>query len=78
MSKWINVKDSLPEKEGHYLVFTKDNNTYVCEYFSICSKKKCPPEFNVYCDCTYSEGSYFHHNDVTYWMELPEDPKDEG
>ena len=32
MTKWISVKDRLPEEHGNYLVFTKHRETLILRY----------------------------------------------
>ena len=62
MSKWISVKERLPEKEGAYLIYTDECETLVawCE----------PGGF------WRRSGDLFPmwHDEITHWMPLPEPP----
>lgn len=65
--KIVNVKDSLPEKEGSYLVFSptcfpKNSRWLVAEYYDDVKG-------------FYSESSEELLEDVTHWTELPKEPE---
>ena len=63
--KWISVEDRLPENDDNYLVFTSDRNE---------------KEIATY----YGDGEWLTHDFinliplVTYWMPLPEQPKEDA
>ena len=60
MSKWINIKDRLPEKHGWYL---------------IAHKKVCPTDSGMRIRF-FSHGGFVNvnMNNVTHWRPLPEYP----
>ena len=71
-SKWISVKDRLPEKEDWYLVFTTPNRGYksinkgyFCKGYDW---DKFTPRWH---------GSGGNWANVTHWMPLPQPPKGE-
>jgi len=60
---WISVKDRLPEEEGEYLI--SDNFKVTVGWFS---------GENGWIGL---DGSFYAHGVVTYFMPLPEPPKEE-
>ena len=66
VQEWIPVTERLPEKEGFYLVVTK-NGTVYSELYFLCGD---PPEPSFGWDGV-SKGKY------THWMPLPQPPKGE-
>lgn len=65
--KWISVKDRLPEIDGDYLCYVKNDvpyisNVQVIEYVE---------------GIGFSWEGYEPDEDVTHWMPLPEPPKGE-
>lgn len=66
-TKWISVKDRLPEKSGYYLVFADIGRREVLSY----SKKY--QAFNAF-DDVYSEEYVIP---VSHWMPIPNPPKGE-
>lgn len=66
--KWINVKEELPKKDGHFLVFTprsfpKNCRSVVAEYYMDGKE-----------GIWYSEAFEEPIQDVTHWAILPDDP----
>lgn len=82
MSEWISVKDRLPEKQGHYLVFTSINywkggcNENNPNWFGTTKGYENTPTSVLDCffDCTGDWNRVCNHH-VTHWMPLPEPPK---
>jgi hypothetical protein len=64
--KWISVKEHLPENNSHIIVATSH---WVGEAFFECFNQE--PKFYTNEMCC-SRGLY----DVSYWMPLPELPKE--
>lgn len=64
-SKWISVKESLPEEGVTVLVYNKGSY----EYFTA---EYCPTTFNDWISSFYR----FNSDDITHWMPLPKPPKD--
>jgi hypothetical protein len=69
MNEWISVKDRLPEKQGHFLVwapesFPKNTEHVVAEFYD---------DNNTF----YSESSDMPMPDVTHWQPLPAPPQPE-
>lgn len=62
-SKWISVKDRLPEKRGRYLCYYKYE----------------PDSPDVICENTYLGAGLWQSepSKITHWMPLPEEPKEE-
>lgn len=79
MSEWVSVKDRLPEKENNYLVYMKHG------YMKILSFSKNMHEIEPYSFLKGEAGWFdydseygaFMRNDVAFWRELPEPPKEE-
>lgn len=64
---WIDIKERLPEKQGHYLCycptsFYKNYRGVIAEFYE---------DNNTF----YGESCESPLNDVLYWAELPELPK---
>ena len=71
-SKWIPVTERLPDEDGSYLVTTTTGmittaRFYISKYFPA---TKCMPEFT-------SQAKWQSNRNVTYWMPLPEPPKED-
>lgn len=70
-ANWINAKDSLPEELQCILGFFKDGSIYVvclCDLSNICNDWHFIPQFY--------EPRYAPFDELTYWMPLPEPPKE--
>ena len=68
MSKWISVKERLPERG--YKVLTVNGHGYI-RIFALW--EKAGREW-----CWIDEAGHFNHvNDITHWMPMPELPKEE-
>lgn len=66
MSKWISVKDALPEDRNLYLVRQLIGQR---EYFNIAY---------IFEDDWYEQrGGYLRLESITHWMPLPEPPEKE-
>jgi hypothetical protein len=82
MSKWINVKDKLPDKEGRYLVYKQSSygNFFNIANFSFNLEKVDEYDFYKENRCGWygydSEWGHYKHDNITHWMPLPEEPKD--
>lgn len=63
MSKWISVKDRLPEKELDYLV--TDGNDQMVAAFII--------KYRIW---DFFRNTFWESEEVTHWMPLPEPPKE--
>ena len=85
-SKWISVKDRLPDKNGEYLC-CKFNKYVDILYFvndfeplkSVDGWKYIEEVVGFYepNNYVYSEDSYSQVKNVTHWMQLPELPKED-
>ena len=64
MGEWISVKDRLPNKQGHYLVYTEEDGVFSAEYDPKRKRASWTDDYEGYCDL-----------DVTHWMPLPTPPK---
>ena len=63
MSKWISVKDRLPEKIGYYICCLDNGTIKVCKWiYGIRNGMWDNPNWTT----------------VTHWMPLPEPPKEDG
>ena len=63
--KWISVEDRLPEKDGKYLIYTR--NGYVTfGYWSDYGDGK----------SSFNPNPRFDYHNVTHWMPTPEAPKE--
>lgn len=62
---WISVKDRLPDADGLYITCDGDGNVDASFY----------NEYPHLQDG--SESHWFWHDDIVYWMDLPEPPKEE-
>jgi hypothetical protein len=65
-NKWISMEDRLPEENGRYLCYVKEQNDLGISYY----------QWN----CAYTEGVGFikpNHNtiEITHWQPLPTPPK---
>lgn len=65
--KWINIKDGLPKREDIYLIYPW--------------KQECVAYFNIDGDyagkwTNLDEYGYGYEIIVTYWMPLPDPPKE--
>ena len=85
VSKWISVKDRLPEKECEYIICISQNYVTTANFYNI------DPEYNPnnpYCIDSkdiyrgagfykyLGEGEYemYDADEITHWMPLPESP----
>lgn len=69
MSKWISVKDKLPDNEEVFLVYRGESKYPEIElaYWNLNRKR-----FEYYDNEYYGYGI----DDITHWMPLPEPPKE--
>lgn len=73
-SGWISVKDRLPDKEGSYIVCTKNG--------SVCTSHFYKDLYDLYIQLQNKKpksmwsGTVSPH--ITHWMPLPEPPKEES
>lgn len=76
---WINVQDRLPEKAGRYLTFRNPSCIRVTG-FSLNLESVDQYEFHGMKRPGWydydSEYGYYEWRDITYWMPLPEPPKE--
>jgi hypothetical protein len=71
--EWIKCKDRLPDKEGHYLIFTTLKLMYVASYeksvfFAFMTN------WVIVCECSKAEDCLLTQDMITHWRELPEEP----
>lgn len=83
MNEWISVKDKLPKKDGEYLcvvdgvihlyikVCSYTNNLYSVDKYDFYDGKGESGFYNL--DTEYG----YCREKVSYWMKLPELPKEE-
>ena len=69
MSKWISVKDRLPD-EDEKILFLTNNKQYrlgkrMCKYW-VCDN-----------DASSNSAVAYITSEITHWMSLPEPPKEE-
>lgn len=72
MSKWISVKDSLPQKEGIYWVCFEvggKRKTHYCLWEEK-SRKYLGNKFG------WRSREYVRSHQILYWMPLPKPPED--
>ena len=62
MSKWINVKDGLPEAGDRCLAYSEEGRVVITE---------CPPGAGDSWVDLYEDSG-----EITHWMPLPEKPED--
>lgn len=71
-SRWISVKDRLPEEEGWYLVYTTPNREHKsinkAMFCIVCARGNVESYWRF-------AGGYWAN--VTHWMHLPQPPKGE-
>lgn len=70
MSKWISVKDRLPDKSGFVLVFAEGG------YIATLHFSKNYGLFNLYDEVEEARAKAFKF-DVTHWRPLPEPAKED-
>lgn len=78
MSEWISVKDRLPEKKGHYLVYIKGDfyrKPYIRQFLN--EKWFNQPDIILWdrVGDLISIDSCKPLKKVTHWMSLPERPQ---
>lgn len=69
MSKWISVKDRLPEDSGEYMVYIMANNEPKNKNISILYYTNLSKRFIIH--------DYDNLFTITHWRYLPETPKGE-
>ncbi len=79
ISKWINVKDNLPDEPGDYLAFVKYSNPKETECVAGCEIVYYDI-FKPYTTMTEAgewlfDGCTADKSIVLYWMPLPESPE---
>ena len=70
--KWISVKDRLPEEYGNYLAVV-DGEVTECTYSGPFIKGM----INGWSTCNANGLKWLRDEHVTYWIPLPEPPKEE-
>ena len=71
-TKWISVKDRLPEEEGWYLVYTTPNREHKSINKAMFCKGYVWGNFEP-----YWRGAGGHWANVAHWMPMPNPPKGE-
>lgn len=66
VSQWHRVEEELPDKNGRYLVFDRDDGVMSAVYIKQRKESEWTDESEEWCDFP-----------VTYWMPLPEPPEEE-
>lgn len=71
-SGWISVEERLPETEGDYLVWNKEQKRIEIRFFH-----RLPPHYPVESHPEIREyfGNFADYKIITHWMPLPEAPK---
>lgn len=74
-SEWISVDERLPETEGDYLVWNKEQKRIEIRFFY-----RLPPNYPVESHPEIREyfGNFADYKRITHWMPLPEAPKMKG
>ena len=87
MSKWISVKDKLPEPEQEVLLYTVTTETYGKHkerktqyhniYYGYCEDGEWLTSYCYGCEFISKMNEKFPNEviEVTHWMPLPEPPK---
>jgi hypothetical protein len=77
MSKWISVKDKLPDKSKEVLAYGSgyafNHNGNPTMVIKVCWFDKDDKNWCYYYD--YDEHDIYLMGNVTHWMELPENPE---
>ena len=73
--EWISVEDRLPETEGDYLVWNKEQRRIEKRFFY-----RLPPHYPVESFPEIREyfGNVSDYKKITHWMPLPQPPKMKG
>jgi hypothetical protein len=73
--EWISVDERLPETEGDYLVWNKEQKKIEIRFFY-----RLPPNYPVESHPEIREyfGNFLDYKRITHWMPLPEAPKMKG
>ena len=73
--EWISVEDRLPETEGDYLVWNKEQRRIEKRFFY-----RLPPHYPVESHPEIREyfGDISNYKKITHWMPLPTPPKMKG
>jgi hypothetical protein len=74
-SEWISVDERLPESEGDFLVWNKEQKRTEIRFFY-----RLPPNYPVESHPEIREyfGNFKDYKRITHWMPLPEAPKMKG
>ena len=74
-SEWMSVDERLPETEGTYLVWNKEQKKIEIRFFH-----RLPPHYPVESHPEIREyfGNFADYKRITHWMPLPEAPKRKG
>ena len=78
MTKWISVKDGMPDYQEEIIIFTTDKvvtSSLFVKRYPCYDKDELYFEKNGFV-ISEEEGTYFKFNEVTHWMPLPEPPKE--
>lgn len=67
--EWIDVKDRLPVESGSVIIFERCRNGD--KYVGVANYDAKDKDFFI-----QIEGDYLYLFNVTYWMPLPEPPKE--
>ena len=70
--EWISVEERLPDGEGDFLVWNKEQKRMEIRFFH-----RLPPHYPVESHPEIREyfGNYADYKRITHWMPLPEAPK---
>ena len=73
--EWISVEDRMPETEGDYLVWNKEQKRIEKRFFY-----RLPPNYPVESHPEIREyfGNYADYKRITHWMPLPTPPQVKG
>ena len=73
--EWISVDERLPETEGDYLVWNKEQKKIEIRFFY-----RLPPNYPVEDHPEIREyfGNVSDYKKITHWMPLPQPPKMKG
>ena len=73
--EWIKFSDRMPARDKeYYFLAWNDEDVHYCVMYECMGKEAHYPGYPDY--CFYSMDCGYCRNDFTYWMPLPQPPKE--